>query len=88
MDRNIVTPADTARIVQAASDKADERAMLAARAVLNILSYSFRTFRPTLTGALEAIDDFALALRTMDPNNPMWRQIKAELEHLVETEQT
>lgn len=88
MDRNIITATDAARIAQAASDQADERAVLAARAVLAMLTDSFRTYRPTIDGALEAMGDFERALRCEGAHSLTWRRIKTELDHLAETGQT
>lgn len=82
-DRNIITPADAARIAKAASDKADERALLAARAVLAMLTDSFRTYRPTIDGALEAMGDFERALRNEGVHSLTWYRILTELDYLT-----
>lgn len=82
MDRNIVTPADAARIAQVASDKSDERAVLAARAVLAMLTDSFQRFRPSIDGALEAMCDFENALRNEGKDSLTWMRLRTELDIL------
>lgn len=84
MERNIITPADTARITKAASNKADERAVLAARAVLAMLTDSFNRFRPSIDGVLEAMNEFSTALRNEGVHSLTWRRILTELDELTE----
>lgn len=85
-DRNVITPADAKRLLEEVDAKADERALLASRALLTILSGLLRTFRPSLVGALEAIDDFSHSLRGQGVDSPIWRQIKTELRYIERSE--
>jgi hypothetical protein len=68
--------------VKAASDEADERAVLVARAVLAMLIDSFQRFRPSIDGALEAMNEFATALRNEGVHSLTWRRILTELDEL------
>lgn len=84
---NIITPADVARIAKAASDKADEHALLVARAMIEVASELFREFRPTIDGALEALRDLGASLvthGTSDTPGSTWSRIMSKIDELTE----
>lgn len=85
--RNMITPADAARIVKAASDKADEHAVLVARALIEVVSELFREFRPNIDGALEALRDLEASLTTYGTSGApgsTWQRIMSKIDELTE----